>query len=212
MIKKIIVGSLACNCYVYYNEETLNAILIDPGDEYKKINRFLKDKELNLKAIFLTHGHIDHIGAVSSFLAQKQTLPIYIHKEDAIFLTHPEMNLSSQFGKGNYILKSPSLVTLEDGQEINIGDIRLTCQHYPGHTPGSCMYFIEDKNIIFSGDVLFSKSIGRFDLPYGNRFDTIQTLRKIKSIKGDYTIYPGHDETTTLNEELQLNPYLLQIN
>lgn len=212
MIKKIIVGSLQCNCYVYFDEETKNAFLIDPGDDYKKINRFLKEKELILKAIFLTHGHIDHIGAVQSFLTQNPSLPIYIHNEDALFLTRPEMNLSSQFGKGSYILKTTSIITLEDQQMVTIGNINIICRHYPGHTPGSCMYFVEDENIIFSGDVLFSKSIGRFDLPYGNRIDTIQSLRKIKLLKKDYVIYPGHDEKTTLSEELQLNPYLLQIN
>ena len=211
MIKKIIVGQLQANCYVIYNEDLKEAFLVDPGDDAKKINRFLKEKELSLKGIFLTHGHIDHIGGTHSFLVEQPSLPIYIHHEDAVFLTKADMNLSSSFNKGNYILKPQNLITLNDLEVVSVAGFEVVCHHFPGHTPGSCMYFIEDEHVIFSGDVLFNKAIGRFDLPYGNRMDTIQTLRKIKAITKDYDVYPGHEQKTTLQEEIQENPYILQV-
>lgn len=211
MIKKLIVGSLAANCYVVYDTNNFEAFLIDPGDSYKKINHFLKDNELILKGIFLTHGHIDHIGATHSFLVDNPNLPVYIHEEDAIFLSSPEMNLSSSFGLERYILKPNVLIKLKNNEEIAIANTTVKCCHFPGHTPGSCMYFLEKESVIFSGDVLFSKSIGRFDLPYGNRVDTINSLRKIKEIEKDYIIYPGHEEKTSLHDEQTNNPYLLQI-
>ena len=212
MLKKIIVGSLQANCYVVYNPTTLDAFIIDPGSDYKKINRFIKDNELNIKAILLTHGHYDHIGATNSFLVNFPNLPIYIHEDDALFLSNPSMNLSNNFSNEKCIIKPNNLHTFKDEEKLNIAGFTIDCRHYPGHTPGSCMYFIESLNVIFSGDVLFSKSIGRFDLPYGNRMDMIETLRKIKQITHNYDIYPGHDQKTTMFEELNENPYLLSIN
>ena len=211
MIKKLIVGDLQSNCYIVYNEQLAQAILFDPGSDYKKINRFLKEKQLTLKGIFLTHGHIDHIGATDVFLSQMPTLPVFIHKEDASFLGDGSKNLSLNISRTNYVLKPANLILLEDLQIVDIADYKVECRHYPGHTPGACMYFIHDLHAIFSGDVLFSKAIGRFDLPYGNRVDTIRSLQKIKELTFDYDVYPGHEEKTTLQGEILNNPYLQQV-
>ena len=211
MIKKIIVGPLQANCYVVYHNESLEAFIVDPGSDYKKISRFLKDNQLKLQGILLTHGHYDHIGATNAFLVNYPNLPIYIHEDDVSFLMDPSKNLSSHYSHDLCIVKPKQLIPLKDEQLITIANYKVCCRHYPGHTPGACMFFVEELNAIFSGDVLFSKSIGRFDLPYGNRSDTILSLRKIKQIQTNYDVYPGHENKTTIHDELAQNPYLLSI-
>ncbi len=202
-IKRLILGQMAVNCYVVFNEETKNCLIIDPGDIGKKVLNFLELNELKPLAILLTHGHYDHIGAVD-YLVNRFSMPVYIHSEGIATASDPNLNLS--------VYSSPMAIeaALTIADEIKgIGEFKFEYLHMPGHTPGSSMIHFTDLNALFAGDVLFKGAIGRFDFPNSSKHDTRQTIKKIKELDFDANVYPGHGEFTTLKEELASNYYLV---
>lgn len=199
-IKRLIVGDFQTNCYIVHHEK--KAIIIDPGAQSKKIKKAIENDELEVIAILLTHGHCDHIGAVDA-LVESYNCPVYLHQEDNEYLTKPEINLSAMFM--DKLIINSAITNPKD--IMAIGDYIVKWHHLPGHTPGSSMIEFVDIGIIFSGDVLFNGSIGRFDFPLSSKHDTMQSIEKIKKIDGEYRIYPGHGEATTLINEIQNNPY-----
>ncbi len=199
-IKKFVLGSFQTNCYIVYKDN--NAIVIDPGDDAKKIKKFLLENQLNLLAILLTHGHCDHIGAVD-MLYQEYKCEIYLHEEDHIYLTNPKYNLSTMLSLP-LIIHSP---VKKAPNNIQIGQFNISFIHLPGHTPGSCMIEFVDEGIIFSGDVLFKGSIGRYDFPLSSKHDTCMTIKRLYDYDHDAIVYPGHGESTSINNEKQNNPF-----
>lgn len=200
-IKTFVLGVMQTNCYIVSNDEN-HCMIIDPGAQGKKVAKYLEENELVLDAILLTHGHFDHIGAVD-YLYDKYHCPIYIHHEDIEMLTNPRLNLS-------YLEKPISLsapVTLAS-EHMEISGFKICWFHLPGHCPGASMIYLEDENVIFSGDVLFNGSIGRFDFPNSSKYDTLTSIEKIKTFNFDATLYPGHGPSSTLRSELLSNPYL----
>lgn len=202
MIKKFIVSSFQTNCYLMINDDK-KGFIVDPGDNGKKINKYLIENEIELTAILITHGHIDHIGAVD-YLYNIYKCPIIAHEETIEMMRNPQLNLSSYF-QGSVILQAP-VIKAKDFFELN--GYHLEWLFLPGHCQGSSMIRVVDENIIFSGDVLFKGSIGRYDFPSSSHFDTKNSLEYIKSLAYDAIIYPGHGEQTTLKEEQLNNPYL----
>lgn len=200
-IKKMVLGNLHTNAFIVSNHN--ECLIIDPGDNGKKINNYIESEELQVTAILLTHGHFDHMGAVD-YLYHKYHCPIYIHQEDIVMLKDPKINLS--FFETPFIMQSPVIAAPE---ELNLLGQTITWLHLPGHTPGSCMLYFKKEHVIFAGDVLFKGSIGRFDFPLSSHYDTKQSLQHIKAMNDiDATIYPGHGESTTLAQEKENNPYL----
>ena len=194
------VGEIQANCYVVSSKATHNAILIDPGDEYLKIKAFLDKKKLTARLIVHTHGHIDHIQADNEF-----NLPIYVHRLDVELLKNPDKNLSS-------FLSHPFSVTanikpIEDLDTITLDDMALQVMHTPGHTPGGIC--LKSDNAVFSGDTLFSGSIGRTDFPGASCQQLIQSIKEKLLILPDTTIiYPGHGPHSTIGKERKSNPFL----
>lgn len=200
-VKKLILGNLQTNGYVISNDNK-QCIIVDPGAIGKKVVNYITENELHVEAIFLTHGHFDHIGAVD-YLYNVYQCDIYIHEEDIPLLKDVNLNLS--------VFETPftieaSIKEAKDTMEIAGFDVEW--MHLPGHCPGSSMIRFIKEGIIFSGDVLFKGSIGRFDFPGSSNHDTKCTLSKIKELDYDAVIYPGHGEETTLLFEQKNNPYL----
>lgn len=201
MIKKLIVGSMQTNCYVLYNHNH-ECVVIDPGSQGQKISKYIQEHDLDLQAILLTHGHFDHIGAVD-YLYQKYHCPIYTHKETLDLLNQSELNLS--YFEEPFVIQSP-IQTVES--VLHIGNFQFIWLLLEGHCQGSSMIYYSSEDIIFSGDVLFKNSIGRFDFPTSSHYETKRSMEKIKNLNIDARILPGHGEETTLLYEKKHNPYL----
>ena len=183
------LGYLQTNCYLLTGTE--GVIAIDPGAEPRRVLSALGDKPL--AAILLTHGHFDHVGAVRD-LAAETGCDVYLCRED--------LNLPPAITSGPLYYTH----TYGEGDELTIAGLTFQVLHTPGHTPGSvCLRFGCE---LFAGDTLFAGSCGRTDLPCGDSRVMSQTLRRLAQLEGNLRIWPGHGESTTLDEELRYNPYL----
>ncbi|SNS40225.1 Glyoxylase, beta-lactamase superfamily II [Anaerovirgula multivorans] len=206
-LKKFIVGINETNTYIIYETNTLEAFVIDPGDEEKALMQYIDRNSLNLKAIILTHYHHDHIGAAEE-LKKKYNAPIYAHKKEIEGLKDPEINHSKHKTR-----KAISIVPdkiLSDGDIIAVTDIFLEVIHTPGHTPGGMCLKVKDANIIFTGDTIFSDDLGRTDLVGGNEEILKKTImNKVSKWSDETIIYPGHGEASVMKEMRRKNiPYL----
>lgn len=204
ILENICVGPMQVNCYILASGPDSRAIIIDPGDEKQKIERFLKKYCLKLEFIINTHGHIDHIGCDDKF-----GVPIYIHRQDAVLLESPELNLSA-FLTSSFSLKS-NIKILEDKENIELDRIQLEVIHVPGHTPGGIALLMKkpkDK-ILFSGDTLFYHGIGRTDFLGASETLLIKSIKmRLFKLSNDTIVYPGHGPSSTIGEEKNNNPFL----
>ncbi len=201
-VHKFIVGKnfefFTVNSYlIISNAQT---IIIDPGDEWKKLKFFIETNNLTPILVICTHCHIDHIKDVK-IISEYFNIPVAIGKYEKELLENNELNLSLFFNiKFNKFEVSKYL---EDNEELNIGKKTLRIIHTPGHTPGSIC--IKGDNFILTGDTLFKDSIGRTDLPQGNYKQLINSIsNKILTLPPEYIVYPGHEENTTIKNE-QIN-------
>lgn len=195
LIKTLTVGHLDENCYIVTNEATLECVCIDPGDESNTIMDYLEDNRLVCKAIMLTHGHFDHVGAVLSVMEETGATVYMSMKDDMRVTKAPQLTFALPEG-GKYF---------EDGQIIEAAGLKFFILATPGHTPGSVTIICEDA--MFTGDTLFRGSCGRTDLPGGDPREELFSLRKLCMLEGDFEVYPGHLESTTLERERAYNHY-----
>ena len=195
LIKTLPVGDLETNCYVVTNEKTLESVVIDPGDESNTILDYLESNHLTCKAILLTHGHYDHVGAVEA--VQEETgATVYMNAKDDAKNMH-----SFHFP---FTLPENGR-TYDDGDVVSAAGIDFSIISTPGPTPGSVVIRAEDA--LFTGDTLFRGSCGRTDLDGGSMEEMLQSLRKICSLEGDYEVYPGHMDCSSLIRERSFNYY-----
>jgi glyoxylase-like metal-dependent hydrolase (beta-lactamase superfamily II) len=206
-VKTLAVGMFQENCHILYDDTSKEAVAIDPGDEGKRINKFLDKEELTLKAILLTHGHIDHVLAVPS-LKDRHNVPIYLHPEDEE-LYHNVSQQGALFG-----LEAPKMPPIDqklnDGESLSVGGFQITSIHTPGHSPGSVCFLVNSESpILFAGDTLFQGSIGRTDL-WGGSFEVIQASirEKLYTLPAEIEVYCGHGPTTTIGYEKNNNPFV----
>lgn len=200
----ITVGSYCANCYIVGSESTKEAAIIDPGAEFSRIDKKVSELGLTPKIIILTHAHGDHIGAVKDFV-DKYGTKVYIHKDDADFLSDGSKNLTKTLMGRDVSVKAD--VELEDGDEINLGDLKYEIIHTPGHTKGGIC--IKVGNIMMTGDTLFNKSIGRTDFPGGSFNEIISSIKdKIFKYDDNIVIYPGHNSPSTIKSEKLGNPFV----
>lgn len=198
------VGIYGANCYIAASEVTREAAIINPGADFNKIDSKLNELKVTPKIIILTHCHGDHIGAVED-LVDKYGLKVYIHREDAEGLKDSGMNFTKSMFRKEISIKAD--VLLEDGDQINLGDLKFEIIHTPGHTKGGIC--IKAGNIMMTGDTLFRRSIGRTDFPGGSYDEIISSIKdKIFKYDDDTVIYPGHMSPSTIKEEKLLNPFV----
>jgi glyoxylase-like metal-dependent hydrolase (beta-lactamase superfamily II) len=206
MIQKgLEVGLLQVNCYIIGDEETREAVVIDPGGDEDEILEVLKYHKLNLKMIIDTHGHFDHVDA-NQPLKDATGAPIAIHELDAGMLTQP--SAEAMFFTGNRLRLSQADVILKEGDVISFGAYRLKVLHTPGHTPGHISLVMEGHPYVYVGDLLFAGSIGRTDFPGGDFDALINAVRtKIFPLGDNFIVYPGHGPITTVGQEKKYNPF-----
>lgn len=206
IVQEIPVGMLGTNCYLVACPETKEAIVIDPGDEGKKIFSLVQRNGFKVSAIVNTHGHWDHVGG-NSELKKLTGAPILIHEKDADFLTNGKLHLGSMLGTNAVSPAADRL--LQEGDLIQVGKLDLKVVHTPGHTPGGISLIGE--KAVFVGDTLFAGSIGRTDLPGGNYSALIASIKnKLLPLDDEMTVYPGHGPSTTIGRERKKNPFLLE--
>ncbi len=200
----ILLKGFETNTWLIYDEQALDAILIDPSAPSEELANRMKRLNLQLKLIINTHGHGDHIGG-NSFFKERFNAPVAIHSLDAIMLTDNKRNLSAYMDMPLDELKADQL--LEDGYELSLGETIIKIIHTPGHTRGGiCLYY--EKHLI-SGDTLFEQSIGRTDLPGGNYEAIISSIRhKLFTLPEDTIVYPGHGPKTLIGLEKTNNPFV----
>jgi glyoxylase-like metal-dependent hydrolase (beta-lactamase superfamily II) len=200
--ERYILGPMEVNTYLVYDENSNQALLVDPAEESQQILQRIAELDLKELTILLTHGHADHIYGVE-FFRQQLKAPVAISEEDSTMLTDASMNLSCYLGDS--IELSPAERLLKDGEKIELGGQIGELRHVPGHTPGSMILVFD--HFVLSGDTLFAGSIGRSDFPGGDGKVLVDAIkRKIFSLS-DRIVLPGHGPETTIKEEKNSNPF-----
>ena len=200
-----VVGPVQTNCYFLYREDTKDCVIVDPGDASDTIERKVSEMQGKPVGILLTHGHFDHIMAADE-VRKKYNIPIYASEKEETTLLNPRVNLSA-FGRGNCTLDAD--VYLKDLEVVELAGFSVQMIETPGHTVGSCCYYLKDEGVLFSGDTVFQGSVGRTDFPEGSTAAIVRSLHRLLDALPDETeVYPGHDASTTIGYEKRYNPFV----
>ena len=205
-IGRITLGIYATNCYFIFREGSEDVIVFDPADSGDYLYEKLSEKGFKVGAIMLTHGHFDHIFGVKA-LKEKSGALVYAYKDEEILLSDVKLNLSLSVGRG--ITVTPD-VLLKDGEELDLCGIKIKVIFTPGHTEGSCCFYVEEAGILVAGDTLFYESVGRCDLPTGSGMTLERSVKeKIFTLPPETVCYPGHGDETSVSHEMKYNPFLV---
>lgn len=204
-VEKFVTGIISTNCYLVINEDTKQAVVIDPASCPSYLMSHIKSEGLKIEAILLTHGHFDHIMGIDGFLSEFD-VPVYVHEEDADAMEDPVLNQSSTYTSGYTFGKARYL---RDRQTLELAGYTFQVIHTPGHTKGGCCYYVASENVLFSGDTLFQNSVGRTDFVNSSTSDLVHSVReKLFLLPDDTMVYPGHMGETKIGHEKKYNPYV----
>lgn len=205
LVACVTVGAFQENCYLYACPETLEAVIIDPGDEAQRILDRIQELHFTPKYIINTHGHIDHICAIDEVSAV-YPVPLAIHPDD-VHMYDDEQAARMYRRSGPPVKRKPDIL-LREGDTLSFGTLTLEVLHTPGHTPGG-ICLISPSYCVFSGDTLFRRGIGRTDLAGGNFEQIVTSIReKLYTLDEELVVFPGHGEPTTIIEEKYENPFV----
>lgn len=205
-IGRMVIGMCATNCYFLYREGQKEVVVIDAPDQGAQIVSSLKKNGFSVAGLLLTHGHFDHIWGASE-LRGATGAKIYASKQEEKLLQDAYLNVSAEVGRPA-TLKVNTL--LEDGEEITLAGITFRMIDTPGHTAGSCCYYVEEAGFLLSGDTLFQESVGRSDFPTGSGATLENSCKeKLFVLPEDTKVYPGHGDETTIGHEMKYNPFLV---
>ena len=204
-VEKFVTGMISTNCYLVINEDTKQAVVIDPAACPSYLMSHIKSEGLKIEAILLTHGHFDHIMGIDGFLSEFD-VPVYVHEEDADAMEDPVLNQSSTYTSGYTFGKARYL---RDRQTLELAGYTFQVIHTPGHTKGGCCYYVASEGVLFSGDTLFQNSVGRTDFVNSSTSDLVHSVReKLFLLPDDTMVYPGHMGETKIGHEKKYNPYV----
>lgn len=204
-VEKLAVGAIITNCYIVFDEGTKDALVIDPGAAAGRIAEKIREKDLELRAVLLTHGHFDHILAAGE-LCREFSVKLFCSEAERGLCMDPTLNMGRQFGCECSVLPDE---TFAGGQELIFGALSCTVIATPGHTKGGVCFYFGREGVLFSGDTLFFESVGRTDFPGGNAGVLIDSVKeRLFVLPGETKVYPGHGPATNIAYEKENNPYV----
>lgn len=198
------------NCTLLWDDESNDAVLTDVGGNAPEIWQYIQDNHLNLKEIWLTHGHLDHVGGVVK-MCELIDVPVMGPHEDDLFLLEDLANKTREYAKYGFEFSPNFLPTrwLQEGEQLKLGNYVFDVLHIPGHTPGHVVFYCAAEKLLIAGDTLFKESVGRTDFPRSNTQDLLNAIRtKLYVLPDDVVVIPGHRDTTTIGHEKQHNPHV----
>ena len=205
-LSRFTVGPLQENCYLLFDPNSKDAVFIDPGEEADRLLTVLKQEGLTLKAIWLTHAHFDHIGAVEDICAVHD-VPVLLHSAD--FQLYENAFKAAKLWDIPFKQPSVKPSPIKDNETLELSGTNVSCLFTPGHAPGHIAFYVASQNFVLAGDALFQGSIGRTDLPGANHDELITSIKtKLLTLPDETTVYPGHGPETSLALEKQYNPFL----
>ncbi|HAH19014.1 MBL fold metallo-hydrolase [uncultured Eubacterium sp.] len=196
-IKKMILGVIDTNLYIVYDNDKKEAVIIDPADEPGRIMNAIKKLDVKPVAIFLTHGHYDHILA-ANFIKNYYHIPIVAHNREKTLLKNSNLNLSAENDCSTKVYPD---IFVKDKEEVEVGGMTFKVFYTPGHTAGSCCYYMESEKIMFSGDTMFAGTCGRCDLPTGDPVRMAKSIEKLLKLSDEVVVFPGHGDQTVIGIE-----------
>ena len=202
-IRSLTVGEFAENTYLVADESLGDAVLVDPGAEPARIVRLVESSGVTLRAIWLTHAHIDHIGGIAG-VKRRWDVPVYMHPADAPVYAFGE-RAAAAYGI-EFDVPPPPDRELAEGDVVRVGDLAFDVWHVPGHAPGHVVFLAD--GVMLGGDLLFAGSIGRVDLPLCDPLAMQRSLDRLSALSDATSVRPGHGPATTLGVERQTNPFL----
>lgn len=204
-LQQLTLGPVFTNCYFVMNNDTKELLIVDPADAPERIIHKANVMGARPVGILLTHGHFDHIMAAEE-IKKEYKIKIYACRKEEEMLREPSLNMTGTYGHACSIRPD---VFLDDLEVFEAAGFSIQMLHTPGHTPGSCCYYMKDEGVLFSGDTLFYGSVGRTDFPGGSTAAIVGSLhRLVDNLPEETEVYPGHDASTTIGYEKRYNPFV----